>query len=64
VKDIHRNCGSEVETIYREKDLDGDGVRRMHPDYECDACGWVPFIEVRFDVDGESKYPRARMVHS
>lgn len=59
-KEVHRGCGSDVEMILSEKDLDGDGVRRMHPDYECDNCGWIAPSEVQI-VDGEPKYPKARI---
>ena len=61
MKEIHRGCGREVETIYREKDLDGDGVRRMHSEYECDCCGWIAPSEVE-TVDGEPTYTKARMI--
>jgi hypothetical protein len=60
MKEIHRACGNDVETILREKDLDGDGVLRMHEEFECDGCGWIAPSEV-VAVDGEPKYPRARI---
>lgn len=46
MKFTHRSCGMLVEEIYTEKDLDGDGVRRMHPDYTCESCGWIAPGEV------------------